>query len=333
MKKIIWAIDPFEEKLKSRTELLGCLRTLSHSYPAVVEPVHVLCLPAPDEEEARIDTSSHRLYRSPLAQVQEAAEQSIGATLREIEGIEFLPPRVLIQERASLQMAAQTLLTYATATHACVLVVGTHARAGLDRLFLGSFAETLLLHNHQLPVVTVGPACHPHTGPQRILFPTDFSEDAPEVFSSVLEFAESVHAGITLFHVVPDSIEPLIQSGAFLLSGAWPVFPHLDSSEQERRRKLAHSWEKQAREKKVPLQICFESKNPRTDSIDHIILAKAKQEHSSWIALAAQSGALSSALIGSITRAVVRSAELPVWVYRVPPVPQQADAAAGSKKG
>lgn len=41
----------------------------------------------------------------------------------------------------------------ALAAHADAVIVGTHGRAGLDRLLLGSVARNVLLHAHTTVVV------------------------------------------------------------------------------------------------------------------------------------------------------------------------------------
>jgi len=229
-KKIIWAIDPFEETIKSRAQLITALKHISNEQEAVVEPVHVLKLSLENEEDSEI-------AQSQLSEYKYGAERATQEVLKDIRGLQFLPPRILMVEDSSPAGMTKALVDYATATHSLLIVVGTHARHGLPRLFLGSFAETLLLHSQQMPVITVGPECLSRTQQNQILFATDFKEGSAQAYQRVLNFAKNLKAEITLFHVIPHGIEPILQSGMYLLSGGWVSPPDYPSEKEDLRRK------------------------------------------------------------------------------------------------
>lgn len=83
-----------------------------------------------------------------------------------------------------------------------ILVVGTHGRAGVPRLLLGSVAQEIFHYVH-CAVLTVGPGSPeaPELQPKRILFSTDLSPDSlaalPWVFTAVREW----HTKLDLLHV------------------------------------------------------------------------------------------------------------------------------------
>ena len=120
-------------------------------------------------------------------------------------------------------------------------------------------------------------------------------------------------AEMTLFHVIPHSIEPVLQSGTYLLSGGWVVPPEAVSEKRIRPRKLADRWVSEAKEKGISVKIHFDSSR---GNIAELILKQARSKKFGWIAMASESGAVSSALVGSITREIVRQSPCPVWVMR-----------------
>lgn len=86
-----------------------------------------------------------------------------------------------------------------------LIVLGTHGRRGIGKFILGSVAEEILRHA-PCPVLTVGPQVA--TGQPRskkfrkILFATDFSENAMNTFAFAVGFAQEQQAHLTLLHVI-----------------------------------------------------------------------------------------------------------------------------------
>jgi len=101
-----------------------------------------------------------------------------------------------------------------------LIVVGTHGRTGLGKLFLGSVAEDILRHA-PCPVLTVGPKVSGHaklpafrtTGRdiapleldiRQILAATNFTGDAALITQAAVSLAEKFHSRLTLMHVIED---------------------------------------------------------------------------------------------------------------------------------
>lgn len=86
-----------------------------------------------------------------------------------------------------------------------LLVLGTHGRAGVGKLFLGSVAEEIL-RRAPCPVLSVGPHVQcPPDGEiqfQHIVFATDFSENSLAAFPYAVSLAEEDEAQLALLHVV-----------------------------------------------------------------------------------------------------------------------------------
>ena len=86
-----------------------------------------------------------------------------------------------------------------------LLVLGTHGRSGLSKLFLGSVAEKIF-RQASCPVLTVGP----HIGNQqtnrpefrRVLFATDFSAESVAALPYAISLAQEHQAHLSLLHVL-----------------------------------------------------------------------------------------------------------------------------------
>ena len=305
VKNIIWGIDPFEESLPSRSQLISVLQRLAEEENAFIEPVYVLNLAFDEAQAPEMD-------RTQLVQYREAAEKAANECVKEIRSKHFLPARVLAVDDSSAVSLVQTLVNYASSKKALFIGVSTHARHGLSRLFLGSFVETLLLHSY-LPVITVSPECLKNVQQNQILFATDFSESSAEAYKNILSFAKTLNAEIVLLHILPRRMEPILQAGAYLFSGSWVSTPEYLTEEEGSRRQMADRWAEKAQMRGVKIKIHFQ---PAQNTTSEAILEQAKSQNVAWIAMAAESGSVTSALLGSITRQVVRDSNCPVYVVR-----------------
>ncbi len=94
-----------------------------------------------------------------------------------------------------------------------LIVIGTGARTGLDKLLLGSIAEEVF-RTAACPVLTVGPhVSHWEIDGnlRHILYVTDFGPESVHALPYALSFAESNKARLTLLHVLPEPGVPLAE--------------------------------------------------------------------------------------------------------------------------
>lgn len=291
-KKIIWAIDPFDIIPELHQKIIQLLETLSEQTEIIVEPVFV----ANDADE--IDgTDPKKVLMEILADIP----------LRELTS-----PKVLRQRSVSLVSTTEILSQYALERGATSIVVSSHGKSKLDRMLLGSFAETLILHSKVDVLVT-----SPNTRIQplrRILFPTDFNRHSKDLFRKGVALAKSLAAEIILFHSVPHEIEPLVQSGVNLLSGTvWTPLDYYVGKAIDHQTRRAILWGKWAQNRGVAARhVIHSTAEPIADSI----LKLANRTRASVIMMEKCSGPIATALIGSITRQVTRRALCPVWVVR-----------------
>jgi nucleotide-binding universal stress UspA family protein len=100
----------------------------------------------------------------------------------------------------------EEILAQVAATHADLLVLGTHGRSGFQRLFLGSVTEKVIRKTTG-PTLVVPPRAPdvPAGTPiqfRRILCAVDFSESSLDAVAYAITMAEEADAQLTLLHVV-----------------------------------------------------------------------------------------------------------------------------------
>ncbi|MFL5814920.1 MAG: universal stress protein [Bdellovibrionia bacterium] len=301
-RRIIWAIDPFESHKETREAIIGFLRLLSERYDAHIEPVYVF---SPESFNLPIQLSDpwHRQYEPELKKALDYALKDAGTLVEK--------PKIIRQKSRSLRAVIDTLLQHAHDEGADLIVTGTHGRSGLDRFLVGSFAETLLLQS-KLPVLVI----HPHWKPkpiEKILFPTDFSKSSKDTLKRVIDIALAWDAELIIYHTIERPIDPVFQSGLYLMGGGWVPLDEFLGAARNKGSQLLTEYRKIAESAGVKVQTSLDSSAPSvTGSIREI----AAKENVSLIALEARSGAAKSALLGSISRQIVREASSLVWVLR-----------------
>jgi nucleotide-binding universal stress UspA family protein len=303
-RKIIWAVDAFLPEKDGHDHLLRTLRVMSEKLGATITPTYVL---SPDQLNLSLD------FTGPwIKQYKPAVEKSIRHIIEHSGLTNVTEPKIIVKDTPSLKNAAKSLSAFASSQGADLIVAGSQGRRGLSRLVVGSFAESLLMIS-KVPVLIVGPHAHALTDTQHILFPTDLGKASLASFLSLVDLAKDLRAKITLLHVIPNPIEPVIQSGVYLLGGGWVPVPMYLEKEIERHTKRAEEFAEKARKKGIEVSVKVDS---TAKSVTQSVFDTAEAERTDWIAMAAESGPVSSALLGSIARQVVRNAPCPVWVLR-----------------
>jgi nucleotide-binding universal stress UspA family protein len=144
------------------------------------------------------ETCQHLLRKS-----EEKLQELVGTfTDHEIQ------PQLVVQQGT----AADRILEFAGARRTDLIVMGTHGRRGFDRLVLGSVTERVM-RKSSCPVVTIrtpeqdfdrsGTRQDP-VQMSRILFCTDFSENAQRAMFYAISLTAEYNAELTLLHVLED---------------------------------------------------------------------------------------------------------------------------------
>jgi nucleotide-binding universal stress UspA family protein len=311
---VLWAIDPFERARETRSSVISFLKRFSKATKAEIEPVYVLSPSSIEIETDLGQPGAERYIRATHSALREVAKSSGIPGLR--------PPRVLTEDGTSLAASVRSLARYAETSGASMIAVGSHGRKGLSRLLLGSFAESLVIES-RVPVVVVGPEGTRRTL-DRVLFATDFSDASAKAFDRVVELTRSMGATLVIFHAIAHPVEPVFQSGVYLASGGWvPTSEYLSQREAEKNRE-GEKWKARAARRGVRAEfVCDQSRAGVTQAV----LDAAHDAGAGLIAMAGESGPVTAALVGSITRQVVRRSRVPVWVFRDHPAKARKKAA------
>ena len=110
-------------------------------------------------------------------------------------------------------IAADSILSFAQARRADVIVMGTHGRRGFDRLVLGSVTDRVM-RTAPCPVLAISKLPHDFMAAgeerrhvhhlSRILFCADFSENAERALNYAISATAEYDAELALLHVLED---------------------------------------------------------------------------------------------------------------------------------
>jgi nucleotide-binding universal stress UspA family protein len=114
-------------------------------------------------------------------------------------------------------VASDCILSFAHARKADLIVMGTHGRRGFDRLVLGSVTDRVM-RRAPCPVLAISKLPHDFTASgeeqrhvhhlSRILFCTDFSENAERALNYAISATEEYDAELTQLHVLEEVSSP-----------------------------------------------------------------------------------------------------------------------------
>lgn len=294
-KHVVWAVDGFSEEKAGQEKVARCLKALLAGASATVEPVQV---------------ASHYRFLPLAASSDErevirlGTEQHLDQWLSRVKLPGLREPHVIWRDDTRLRAHVAALLEYAREVKANLVAASTHARVGVDRLLLGSFAESLLLQS-ELPVLIVPPTWRPKDRIETILFPHDMTGVSSHVFADALSIARSVSARLRIVHKMEEHSE-----AALTVFRPLPEFESIQEKEAGKRKALVEKLVSQASNHGVKAEGVVD--------LDKVPVGHYLSELTSTadlVVMAAQTGTLGAFLIGSVARQVVRGAHCPVLVF------------------
>jgi nucleotide-binding universal stress UspA family protein len=198
------------------------------------------------------------------------------------------------------------------ATHADLLVLGTHGRSGFQRLFLGSVTEKVI-RKAPCPTLVVPPriADVPAGSPiqfRRIVCPVDFSVSSLEALAYAINLAQEADAQLTLLHVV--ELLPVLSEAPMPPSD----LSHIrEETAADARRKLQSLIPDSAHTYCTVETAVVEGRAYRE------ILHQATQRQADLIVMGVHGRrALDQLVFGSTTHHVIRASACPVLIVRSP---------------
>jgi nucleotide-binding universal stress UspA family protein len=272
------------------------LQAWAKEAPVTIEPLYIL---SPDQ--VQLPTAFFGEVHDDL---MTSGREKLTKALSKLKLPGLQPVSVVVSPNYSLRSAVHTLINHARRTQATLIVASTMSKKGVPRFLFGSFAETLVLMS-DIPVLLVSPKTQPARAVRHILFPTDLSPKSNEVFETVLSLAAEHRSKLTLFHKVEYLTD--FSSPAFAPETYQKFF---DEDLLRRQRELSQLADT-ARARGLKVDIVM---NKRGTSIVEAIVSAVRKQKSDLVALASQTGPVTTALLGSVTRQLVRTCPSPVWV-------------------
>ncbi len=311
-KRVIWAVDAFTEDRRLHQKAISVLKAWSKQSELVIEPVFVM---SPDQIFAPPEVFAHISEG-----FQGEARMRLKGLMKKAGLAGLLEPTFLESNTFSLRMAVQTLLDYARQTKAEFILASTQSKKGVTRFLFGSFAESLVLQS-EIPVFLVSPKTVP-SALKHVLFASDFSDKSKEAFKEIAREAKERNFKITVYNKVEYLTD---YSMAYITASS--VYQKIVDQDLLKRKAQANDLVEWAKGQGVEAEVFVDDKSKEVNVAAAILKATSKVK-ADTIAIASQSGRVASAILGSVTRQVVRSAKHPVWVVH----PQNIEQAIPGKK-
>jgi len=190
LKNVLFATDFSEESMHALPYVADIARKQSSS-------VYVCHIVTPNALVASAPELAPALYDG----LREQAEERLAGLLR---------------SPALRDLSAKTIVRSGRIEELChiiaenkidLIVAGTHGRSGVRKLLLGSVVEEIC-RAAGCAVLTVGPALAPKAEIKinRIVYPTDLSEDSRRILPALRSIAGSYESEITALHVLPEEL-------------------------------------------------------------------------------------------------------------------------------
>ena len=254
-------------------------------------------LPAPSAAPAAVQGLSMDIRRGLLEELDRFAEPARSSGV---------PMHFTVEEGN----VAQEILTEAAALHADLIVMGTHGRAGFDRVALGSVTEKVL-RRACCPVLTVPPsdsAVPVDGGPpfRRIVCAIDFSDASLKGLEYAFSLAQEDDAQLFVTHVIDwpedSNLPPALAQAIAATRRDW---------EDEKRRQLERLIPDSARTWCRPEPVL------RAGSPARELLRVATERDADLIVMGVHGQRMfDTSLFGSTTHKIVRTAPCPVATVR-----------------
>jgi nucleotide-binding universal stress UspA family protein len=216
--------------------------------------------------------------------------------------------------------AAESILDVARAENADLIVMSTHGRGGFGRFLLGSVADKVVRHT-DVPVMLVRARDVHAEAPdfKRILVPLDGSQVAAAVLPAVRDLARCASSEIVLLRVTPGEpaaplpLAPLPEPTAEL-ADARAAQPSQAAEKERAATAYVQSMQQSADHWGVPVRTLVQVGDPAS-----VILDTAQDLYVDLIAMSTHGlGGLRRFFLGSVAERVVRHAEAPVLLFRIP---------------
>jgi nucleotide-binding universal stress UspA family protein len=188
--KIAWAFNPFDDNRRLQRTALELLQRVR----GAVEPIEIVYVASPGEIQLAVafDVPVKQRYgRYPMRLIERAVHRLAIANAR---------ITVLRQSSASLTAGARTLAQHLVRRRFDLTLLASHARTGVRRLALGSFAETLV-HLAKTDLLVFNEASRVARAQKVLLFAHDLSPAGDRGLRQSIRYAKAWGSVLHVVHV------------------------------------------------------------------------------------------------------------------------------------
>jgi nucleotide-binding universal stress UspA family protein len=299
---VVWTVDPFGDLTESLKLSAQVAKMVSQKTGAPIEPVYVL---SPGGFNWTGDFSD-----AWVKKIQPQVEEKMNARLKEL-GIQTRPPKIIVHKLLSLTGDTKKVIHHAKTTGAKMVLLATHARQGLSRFVLGSFAETAIL-NSEVPLLLINPKCEIPKSMNKVLFATDLSKSSKKGFKKFLAQVKGMTQSVVIYHKLPDPIEPVIQTGVQMAGGGWVSVQQFLTQESKQRESECQQMAADAKKLGFETHVVLDRS---AGFVTDAILNEIKGLNIDYVAMISKTGPVATILIGSIGRQMARVSPVPVYLF------------------
>jgi nucleotide-binding universal stress UspA family protein len=278
---------PLDGTPQSATALIPA-RTLARALEASMVLLRVVAADAPDAE----------------ARVAQVGLDRVAEELREAG--------VAVETQVRRGEPAETIIHAVRQDKSDLVLMATHGRSGLDRLFLGSVAVRILAHS-QVPVLLLRPGGQRLTTLQRVLVPLDGTPAGAIALATAVGLARATGSRLTLLEVV--SPIPVAAYASYALTPGAYIDPQWDEDARVGAQTYVDAVAARLERTGLEAHACA-----RTGHVAGTITSVARDIGADLVIMstAARTGP-PRALLGSVADEVVRMADRPVLLIRQQP--------------
>ena len=300
MKRIIWSIDPFSTPPELKRGYHELLERLTRSGLKSIDPITIS-----REGDWGLSPSS-----STLNLAKKTLEKICAQWLKEFDRFHPGKCKIVLETSGSTTRAVKEVIAHAASRSADAILVGTNARKGIARALLGSFTESLVVLS-KIPVLVLNPESR--LNPKApVVFCTDCGP-SPRTLEHAIATTKRIGTRLIFISVADESRRIAEFASQLAVIGA----PMAVVAPPDQDLEHAVRWREHA------LRACEKAgveaewvKIPSTRGVVSHIQEYVDHHPPACIVVSARSGRLASALLGSVTRQIIRTAPCPVWVVK-----------------
>jgi nucleotide-binding universal stress UspA family protein len=215
--------------------------------------------------------------------------------------------------------ASEMICERAKEIGANLIVMTSHARTGLDRLWLGSVADAVV-RNATIPVLMLRPVERPSDGAtakhlfKHVLVLLDGSELAAEVLPPATDLARASAADLTLLRVVAPV--PLVSAYDITIPLAYPPLIPDEPATRQVVREVEGELEMIARRLRDEQHLTVRGEVIVSDRTPKAIINFARAHDVDVIAMCTHGRGATRLLVGSVADALLRGSGIPILLHR-----------------